>query len=118
MKITSMTTWRVAVDFSAWLDSAEIPGGGRTMWDHPIIRIGTDEGVEGHTMGFALSAEGAGNARMLHETYWPALKGKDVRLHEALWQELRRANRHLYTLTDVPAGALDVALWDIRARAA
>jgi L-alanine-DL-glutamate epimerase-like enolase superfamily enzyme len=118
MKITRMTTWRVEVDYSAWLGDTEVAGGGRPVWDQPIVRLDTDEGVAGHTMAFALSAVGAGNARMLHETYWSTLKGKDVMRHEALWQELRRANRHLYTVTDVPVGALDVALWDIRAKAA
>ena len=46
------------------------------------------------------------------------LLGKDVLYHEALWSGIKAKHRHLYNLSEAALGVLDVALWDLRGKAA
>src|SRR5919199_792747 len=118
MKITGMTTWRLAFDATSWYRDAPLPKGEDRTWEYPLVRISTDEGIDGYTMGFGTIGESLSNAYLLHEVYWNDIKGEDPLRHEALWQALRRKNRHLYTFTDVYLGVLDVAFWDIKGKVA
>src|SRR4029453_2175101 len=54
----------------------------------------------------------------LKDVYLDSLLGENPLHHEAIWQNLRRKNRHLYGLTDTILGELDVAFWDIKGKAA
>ena len=78
----------------------------------------TDEGIDGWTMQNSNLEDGAAMGHVLHDVYAPQLLGRDPMQGEALWQQLRRLNRHAYNLSDGVAGAIDVALWDIRGKAA
>ena len=60
---------------------------------------------------------GARSATSSTRAYVPKLIGKDPRNVEAIWQGLRRTNRHMYNVTDAIMGAIDVALWDLRGKA-
>ena len=55
---------------------------------------------------------------VLHDLYAPQVIGEDPLQSEALWQKMRRLNRHAYNLSDGIAGSIDVAAWDIRGKAA
>ncbi len=76
----------------------------------------TDEGLDGWTMQFGGLGEGRAIGHVLHEAYVPKLIGKDPRHVEAIWQGLRRTNRHMYNVTDAIVGAIDVAIWDLRGK--
>lgn len=76
----------------------------------------TDEGLDGWTMQFGGLGEGRAIGHVLHEAYVPKLLGKDPRNVEAIWQGLRRTNRHMYNVTDAIVGAIDVAIWDLRGK--
>jgi L-alanine-DL-glutamate epimerase-like enolase superfamily enzyme len=118
MKITRVTSRIVAHDVSsAWGDGV-IPEGIRdTIHRYSLDTIDTDEGVEGHTMQYGGLGEGAAIGHAMHEAYASDLIGQDPLIPEAIWQGLRRKNRHMYNVSDAIAGALDVAIWDIRGKA-
>src|SRR5262245_60720567 len=77
----------------------------------------TDDGVDGHTMQFGGLGEGQAIGHVVHEAYAHGLWGVDPLRSEAVWQQLRRTNRHMYNVTDAIMGAIDVAMWDIRGKA-
>ena len=62
--------------------------------------------------------DGAAITDVLHDLYAPQVIGEDPIASEALWHKLRRLNRHAYNLSDGIAGAIDVAVWDIRGKVA
>ena len=80
-----------------------------------LVRIATDEGVEGHAfLGSALgSAEG--DAAVLVARLKPLLVGEDPLARERLWQAMMRRSRGQMLRV---IGAIDVALWDLAGRAA
>jgi len=98
--------------------------GNRPRDDHPKYHISldtlhTDEGLEGHTMQYVGRSADAGRvlAQGLHAWYATEVMGRDPSDIEAIWQDLRRKNRHLYGVSDAIMGSLDVALWDLRGKA-
>jgi L-alanine-DL-glutamate epimerase-like enolase superfamily enzyme len=118
MKITGMKTRRLQIDAKPWYGEAPIPKGEPSIFEFPLVCVSTDEGIEGYTMGYGTNGEGRANAFLLHDVYLDSLLDENPLHHEAIWQNLRRKNRHLYGLTDTILGELDVALWDIKGKAA
>ena len=81
----------------------------------PVVRILTDEGIEGN--GFSsFAASGEAMARYLIALK-PLLIGEDPLDREKLWHKLWSINR-LFHLPQPALGAFDVALWDIGGKAA
>lgn len=81
----------------------------------PIVRILTNEGVEG--IGFiSLTASGVATGQYL-STLKPLLVGEDPLDRERLWHKLWGINRLLH-LPQPALGAIDVALWDIAGKVA
>jgi L-alanine-DL-glutamate epimerase-like enolase superfamily enzyme len=75
-----------------------------------VLRIATDEGVEGFCFGASPDA--------IRSVVGPALLGEDPWDREKLWQRLRKMQRlHLSSLTDHLLGTVDMALWDLAGRA-
>lgn len=80
-----------------------------------LVRILTDEGIEGHAfLGSALSPLGK-DANLIVERYKPFLVGKDPFDRELIWQKIST-----WAMGGVMRviGAIDVALWDIAGKAA
>jgi len=115
MKITD-----VALTLFAWDDIPATSYGGHTgkfsgSTRLGLLKISTDEGVEGHAfLGsafYAADMDGAGLIRYLK----PILMGQDPldreRLYKAMWKRVR-------TTTVRSIGAVDIALWDIAGKAA
>jgi L-alanine-DL-glutamate epimerase-like enolase superfamily enzyme len=74
-----------------------------------LVRIVTDEGVEGYCFG--------GNKAIIDSIIKPLLIGKDPFYREHLWQMLRERQRlHLSTLSDRLISVIDMALWDLTGR--
>ena len=102
-------------------DAKDIPGvdlthGGvsfmKKLTEVPIVRIITDEGVEGNSCGIS----GLGLAEYL-ASLRPLLLGEDPLYREKLWQKLWEMSRVLF-LPQPALGVIDVALWDIGGKVA
>jgi L-alanine-DL-glutamate epimerase-like enolase superfamily enzyme len=94
-----------------------IPPGRPLTWQFPLITMYTDNGLVGHTMIYGPQGDGPGMADILLKTYWPEIAGKDPRDTEVIWKCLMRKQRDLYNLSHTLTGVVDVALWDIKAKA-
>lgn len=94
-----------------------IPPGRPATWQYPLITLHTDDGLVGHSMIYGPHGDGPGMADILLKTYWPEIVGKDPRDTEGIWKRLMRKQRDLYNLSHTLTGVVDVALWDIKAKA-
>ena len=82
-----------------------------------VIRIVTDENIEGHSFGFA--GRGAKMAGQIAATsVKPWLLGKDPLYREAWWHESRVQDRWWGHTPIYTYGPFDIALWDIAAKKA
>ena len=118
MKITSIESRVIGYDVGeAW--GGMLPEGITSSWyEYSFDTFHTDEGIDGHTNQNANLRDGGAMVHVLHGLYAPQLIGEDPLEVERLWHKLRRLNRHAYNLSDGMAGAIDVALWDIRGKVA
>ncbi len=118
MKITAIESRVIGYDIAeAW--GGRMPDAITTTWyEYSFDTFHTDEGVVGYTMQNANLRDGAAMVNVLHDMYAPQVIGEDPLKSEALWHKMRRLNRHAYNLSDGIAGAIDVAVWDIRGKVA
>ena len=115
MKISSVSVRRLSISAKPWY-GGEIPAGQPTDFQFPLLEIGTDEGIVGHSMGYCPLGQGRGAAYQLVDIYTRILLGRDPLEHEALWQEMRLLHRHLYHCSEANFGVVDVALWDLKGK--
>ena len=75
-----------------------------------LLRIVTDEGVEGYAFG--------ANAAVIQSIVRPVLLGQDPLYRERIWQTLKGRQRlHMGALSDRVLSTVDLALWDLAGRA-
>ena len=75
-----------------------------------LLRIITDEGVEGQALG--------AHPGVIHAIVKPLLLGEDPYYRERIWQTLKERQRlHLGTLSDRMLASVDLALWDLAGKA-
>lgn len=74
-----------------------------------LLRIVTDDGVEGYCFG--------SNHEVIQGIVRPALIGEDPFYREKIWQHLFHWQRSNRTLTDRLLATVDLALWDLAGRA-
>jgi L-alanine-DL-glutamate epimerase-like enolase superfamily enzyme len=115
MKITQFETWWCKRDHSFFDEARQ--GRSRMPWDVVVLRIGTDEGVNGYATALA-ARSGTTTEAYLQETVAPVVLGRDLTDREAIWHELWNIDRHLTFFPVYLPGPVDVALWDAAARAA
>jgi L-alanine-DL-glutamate epimerase-like enolase superfamily enzyme len=119
MKITGIESRVIGYDVAEAWGEGILPEGISTSWyEYSFDTFSTDDGVVGYTMQNANLRDGAAVVHVLHDLYAPQVIGEDPLQSEALWTKLRRLNRHAYNLSDSIAGAIDVAVWDIRGKVA
>jgi L-alanine-DL-glutamate epimerase-like enolase superfamily enzyme len=118
MQITGITSRIISYDVSAIYGDVGPPKEISTDYRYSLDTFPTDEGIDGNSMQFGWMGEGQAMGHALHQAYGRFLMGRDPMEHERLWQDLRRQNRHEYNLTDTLLGTIDIALWDIRGKAA
>ncbi|MGH7264250.1 MAG: enolase C-terminal domain-like protein [Candidatus Rokuibacteriota bacterium] len=118
MKITDVHVWVVAPYRSA--HPLRPPPGGEEwarQWEFGALRILTDGGVEGNA--FVWGATGAAPAaQTIVQAIRPELIGQDPLDRERLWHRIRRVDRLVGLFARHLHGPVDVALWDIAAKAA
>lgn len=118
MKITEITTRRVRRSSELWFAPLPPPEGAPRFFEFSLTTLHTDEGIEGHTMDYGPLGQGRGSSYAVHDIFYADLIGEDPLNHEAIWQKLRRKQRHLYNFTESIWSNLDVALWDIKGKRA
>ncbi len=118
MKIAGLTTRLLKVDAAARYKDGVVPAGRPPHWIFPLVTLHAGDGLEGQSMIYGPHGDGRALADVLHESYWPQVSGADPGFSEALWQKLMSRQRHLYNQTDTLVGVLDVAVWDLRGKAA
>ena len=119
MRISGITTRVLAYDIRESHPDGKIPEGmSDPIYPIPLVTLHTDESLDGHTMQYGGLGEGRAIAHLLHEAYAADVIGRDPRDVEAIWQDLRRKDRHMYNVSNATSGAIDVALWDLRGKAA
>ncbi len=117
MKITGMTARLLEVDARPRFGDEGVPPGRPSTWHYPLMTLHTDEGIDGHTMGYGNQGDGRALAYLLRDVYLAEILGENPLHIEMLWQKLRRRTRHMYALMDSVVGIIDVALWDIMGKA-
>ncbi|KYH36569.1 MAG: hypothetical protein AYL28_006180, partial [Candidatus Bathyarchaeota archaeon B23] len=73
-----------------------------------LLRIASDEGVEGYCFGCDRGA--------IEGLVRPILLGENPLYRERIWRKLRRMQRLYDALTDRVLAAVDMALWDLAGR--
>ena len=91
--------------------------GGRAAHDIVFLQIKTDEGLEGHAFAWG-GRSGQATAHLIGSIIRPLLIGQDPLNRELLWQQVRRMDRWWGFLPIYAHGPVDVALWDLGAKAA
>jgi L-alanine-DL-glutamate epimerase-like enolase superfamily enzyme len=75
-----------------------------------LLRILTDEGIEGQVLG--------ASPRVIQSIVKPLLIGQDPFYRERIWQALKERQRlHMGTLSDRVLSSVDLALWDLAGKA-
>jgi L-alanine-DL-glutamate epimerase-like enolase superfamily enzyme len=85
---------------------------GAYVSDFLAVQLTTDEGVTGEVVS---AYGGLSLAHSIADRLRPMLIGKDPAYREAIWQDMWRKDRLLYT-TQFAIGTVDVALWDLYAK--
>lgn len=116
MKITDVkvTVWEWR-DIPPTRYTLRVKSAGSRSTQMGLVRIITDEGIEGNAfLGSALSPLG-GDAQLIIDRYKPMLVGQDPFARERIWQAMSG-----WAMGGVMRviGAIDVALWDLAAKAA
>jgi Enolase C-terminal domain-like/Mandelate racemase / muconate lactonizing enzyme, N-terminal domain len=116
VRITSIEI-RVCDNSREAMSDSEMRSGGRSRFDFLVITIKTDEGIEGHSFGFA--GRGADMAAgIAASALKPFFLGKDPLLREKHWQDFRTYDRWWNHVPIYSYGPFDICLYDIAAKKA
>lgn len=114
MKITKLDTWHCKRDLSLFPENR---AGNNMSWDVVVLRLSTDAGIDGHASALA-ARSGKITETYLHDIIAPVVLGRDAGERERIWHDLWTVDRHLTFFPVYLPGPIDVALWDIAAKAA
>ena len=92
-----------------------------THWGLPGVRLFTDEGITGYGFTGTCAQGDELIAEAIERYYAPVLLGRDPCMVREIWDALRYGNLHWIGragVTHMALAAVDIALWDIMAKAA
>ena len=89
---------------------------GRVGMDIVIVRVLTDEGIEGNCFAWGGQA-GEATAAIIDTVIKPQVVGEDPHYTEKIWQKVKVRDRIGGHLPRYAYGPVDVALWDIKGKA-
>ena len=118
LRITEITTRRLRLPSSSFYGDSPVPADYIPYFEFPFVTVETNAGITGYTSGYGPLGQGRATAMQVHDVYYHDLIGENPIHTEAIWQKLRRKKRHLYSLSEATWAMLDVALWDIKGKAA
>ncbi len=108
---------RICRGGGATVNSYGMRSGGASEFEFLVITMRTDDGIEGHSFGFA--GRGAAMAgAVAAETLKPFFLNKDPFAREKHWQEFRTHDRWWHHAPVYSYGPFDICLWDIAAKRA
>lgn len=114
MKVTKLETWHCKRNLSLF---PETRAGSNMSWDVVVLRLHTDAGVMGHASALA-ARSGVITQTYLHDVIAPVVLGRNVEDRERIWHDYWTLDRHLTFFPVYLPGPIDVALWDVAAKAA
>jgi L-alanine-DL-glutamate epimerase-like enolase superfamily enzyme len=115
----SMIVTDVAITVVANPHSAMVTAGikgGDAKHEIVFLQIKTDAGLEGHAFAWG-GRSGLATAHLIASIIRPLLIGEDPIARELLWQRVRQMDRWWGFLPIYAHGPVDVALWDLGAKA-
>lgn len=115
MIIVKFETWWVKRD--KCLFDQKRKGKSNMDWDVVVLKLTADNGIEGIATALA-ARSGQVTESYLHDSIAPVVLGRSPYDREAIWHELWNIDRHLTFFPVYLPGPVDVALWDICAKAA
>ena len=115
MQITDLAISVIANPFSEMVTAGV--KGGKAAHDIVFLQIKTDEGLEGNAFAWG-GRSGQATAHLIGSIIRPLLIGQHPLNRELLWQQVRRMDRWWGFLPIYAHGPVDVALWDLGAKAA
>jgi L-alanine-DL-glutamate epimerase-like enolase superfamily enzyme len=99
------------------MSDSEMRAGGKSTFDFIVVSMKTDEGIEGHSFGFA--GRGAEMAGTIAATALkPFFQGKDPFAREKHWHDFRTYDRWWNHVPVYAYGPFDICLFDITSKAA
>jgi L-alanine-DL-glutamate epimerase-like enolase superfamily enzyme len=90
--------------------------GGTAVHQLVFLQVQTDEGYEGHAFAWG-GRSGLATAHLIASIIRPLLIDEDPLNRELLWQKVRQMDRWWGFLPIYAHGPIDVALWDLAAKA-
>jgi len=115
MKVEKFETWWVSRETCLFDEKRQ--GGSSMPWDVVVLKVTCDDGTEG--LATALAARsGQVTEAYLQDTAAPLVLGRNPHDREAIFYEFWNLDRHLAFFPIFLPGPVDVALWDICAKAA
>lgn len=116
MKITDVEI-RLCRNQGIPVEEIGMRAGGASAFEFLVITLRTDEGLQGHSFGFAgRGVEAAGHVAA--QSLRPFFLGKDPFARERHWQEFRTYDRWWHHVPIYSYGPFDICLWDIAGKAA
>lgn len=112
--ITQVETWLVKRDISLFRKA--MTGRSPMPWDLVVIRVTTDTGLISEVSAVA-ARSGNVTLSFIHDNIIPVIIGRSIYEREAIWQELWIIDRHITFFPLYLPGPIDVALWDLAAKA-
>lgn len=115
MKVIKIETWWVERGQSLFDEKRQ--GAAKMGWDVIVLRLTSDTGTTGVATCMA-ARSGAVSEAYLRESIAPVVLGRDPHDREAIFHELWNIDRHEAFFPVFLPGPMDVALWDMCAKAA
>jgi L-alanine-DL-glutamate epimerase-like enolase superfamily enzyme len=115
MIVSKVEAWQLARDAS-FFDASRM-GGSPMPWDVVLLALSSESGLVGYATALG-ARSGLVTLTYLMDVIAPVVLGRDVTEREAIWHELWNVDRHLGFFPVFLPGPVDVALWDLAARAA
>ena len=115
MRVTKLETWRTRRGRELFDEARQ--GGAPMEWDIVVLRLQTDEGIAGVATAMGVRSSLI-TQQYLHELIAPMVLGRSVYDREAIYHELWNIDRHITFFPVYLPGPVDVALYDIAAKAA
>lgn len=115
MIVTKLETWRCQRGQELF-DRAR-QGSAPMEWDVVVVRLTTDSGLHGEATALAARSSFI-TQQYIHELIAPVVLGRSVHQREAMYHDLWNIDRHLTFFPVYLPGPVDVALYDLAAKAA
>ena len=113
--IKKIETWQVRRNIPLF-DNART-GRSPMPWDIMVVRITTDTGLVS-AVPVVAPRSGMVTQSYLHDNIIPVIIGRSIYEREAIWHEFWNIDRHITFFPVYLPGGIDVALWELAAKAA